>query len=274
MEKMTIDKYLSYEKEKMPNWLENFDGDKPLDVNEVFYGSNRIVFYPGSGIDGEPIKLINKAHYAHTYFYVDYNHRREDIRKILIKNETFKGYKTIGLYTCPVYIASRLVSDHSYYNMRTIFNSEDLIYESMNYPLQKGIFIPFLYIAIYERLPNYDETHGAKRFCLIYLCNDMFGAYYEFFSSRNMAPNILILKNYESNEFFMLGKGSNLEFLAKEKQTYPDYILCERNTDVWKDYEKINIAKKEYLDPNKKEVLTLYKNQDFERCLSFDEIVI
>ncbi len=272
--KMTIDNYLSYEKEKMPEWLEKFNNNKPLKLKDVLYGDNRIVFYPGSGIDGEPIKLINKAHFAHLYFYVDYNYRSEEIKKMLIDEETFKGYIPIGLYTIPVYEASRLVNDHEYYSLSDIYDSKNDCFYRMNYPIQKGIFVPFLYIAIYKRLPDYDDSHGAKRFCLIYFCNDIYGTYHEFFATENRAPSILVLKDYQSNEKFILGEGSNLEFIAKKYNTLPNYILCERKTEIWNEYEKINIAKKSFLDPNTKEVLTLYKNIDFKKCISFDGLVI
>ncbi|MCX7603815.1 MAG: hypothetical protein N2036_07045, partial [Bryobacteraceae bacterium] len=47
---------------------------------------SRIVYYPGAGNDGQPIKLFNRAHAAHAYVYVDYLISRERLHRNLTPN--------------------------------------------------------------------------------------------------------------------------------------------------------------------------------------------
>lgn len=259
--KMSIDNYLSYEEELVPNWIMNHEKGDKVDLDEIFT-RDRVVFYPGSGIDGEPIKIINKAHYAHTYLYVDYNYKREEIEHELLKEDVIKGYSLVDMIKMPIYVISRMIDDYSYYRATEysiIFHDDE---EPMN-PKQSGIFVPYCFICIFERKIGYDESFGAKRFCLVYLCHDLFGAYYRFFIQQKRVPAILVLKNYMAHELIELGSGSNLEILSRNKDALPEYILCERNTPIWREYSIVPRMKKVLLDGAKKEVLSLYAQTEY-----------
>jgi len=259
--KMSIDNYLSYEEELVPNWIMNHEKGDSVDLDDILT-RGKVVFYPGSGIDGEPIKLINKSHYAHTYLYVDYNYKREEIERELLKEDVIKGYYLVDMIKMPTYVISRMIDNHGYYRPTkySFYVPED---KEIMGPKKEGIFVPYCFITIFERKIGYDESYGAKRFCLIYLCHDLFGAYYRFFTQENIAPAILVLKDFKANDVFELGRGSNLEILVRNKDIYPEYILCERNTEVWRDYDIVPRVQKILLDGDKNEVLSLYTKAEY-----------
>jgi len=62
--------YLQGLREDIPAWLDQFrDGDNFQ--RQKFFGT-RIVFYPGSGTDGHPVKMFGSTHSAHCFVYADY----------------------------------------------------------------------------------------------------------------------------------------------------------------------------------------------------------
>ena len=77
-------KYLSKHHAPMPRWLSRFDPKRyPRAKKESairnFLASERLVFYPGSGTDGQPTTIFSQSHAAHTFVYVDYLITRESV---------------------------------------------------------------------------------------------------------------------------------------------------------------------------------------------------
>ena len=64
----TIIDILRQDPEPLPDWLRA--GPASFDRNE-FFGS-RTVYYPGSGGDGQPVRLCALSHAAHAFVYVDH----------------------------------------------------------------------------------------------------------------------------------------------------------------------------------------------------------
>ena len=92
----TIAEFFKDLREPTPKWIKEYkNGDKPS-FKEIV-NSGRVVFYPGARYDGQPIKTFNIAHYAHIFFYVDYLTTKEEIKDILLRDNTIKGYKNIGI---------------------------------------------------------------------------------------------------------------------------------------------------------------------------------
>src|SRR5690606_23296098 len=67
--------------EEMPQWLIRYEPGDPFD-RETFF-SSRVIFYPGSGTDGQPVKLLGETHAAHCFVYADYGIGSEAIRNEL-----------------------------------------------------------------------------------------------------------------------------------------------------------------------------------------------
>ena len=76
--------YFSNDKERMPDWLNNHRKGVKVDFSKLF--ASRIVYYPGSALEGSPIHVFNTAHAAHVYIYVDYGFGKEEIGRRLIED--------------------------------------------------------------------------------------------------------------------------------------------------------------------------------------------
>src|SRR4051794_30407205 len=56
--------------EQVPDWLGNLHNGNAFE-RQAFFAS-RVVYYPGSGTDGHPVKLFGSTHCAHCFVYADY----------------------------------------------------------------------------------------------------------------------------------------------------------------------------------------------------------
>jgi hypothetical protein len=73
--------YLKGLSEETPRWLTSHrTGVKP-NLSD-FFGS-RVVYYPGAGIDGQPVRLFNMTHSAHCFMYVDYLVKEATLSNVL-----------------------------------------------------------------------------------------------------------------------------------------------------------------------------------------------
>lgn len=92
MDQISAVDFLKNDPEKLPNWLNNFNVGGKVSMLDFF--RSRIVYNPGAGFEGGPIKLFNSAHAAHAFVYVDYFFSEETVDKNL-SNNAFLGYHLI-----------------------------------------------------------------------------------------------------------------------------------------------------------------------------------
>ena len=61
-------------REESPSFLRAFDPAQPPDPRQLVEGflASRMVYYPGSGSDGQPIRVSNQERLAHCHLYADY----------------------------------------------------------------------------------------------------------------------------------------------------------------------------------------------------------
>lgn len=205
--------------EEMPNWLRDYKlGDK-INLREVL--SNRVLFYPGAGTDGQPIKAFNTTHTLHTYLYSDYWMSLDGARRIY-ENDKVKGYVPYDIIMFPIEelmpatISADLCVDHKW-------NKE--------YPDK------FCTMCIYERISEYDDNHGAERFALIYTNEDAYRVFNITFHPRNRipAPYAIVLQEHGfGGNYDKWGRDGLLEKIAIKYSIYPKYyIIGMNNTTPW-----------------------------------------
>ena len=61
----TMVDFLSKGREPFPEWLDKGE------YNFRNFFDSRTIFYPGSGVDGHLLAILNPSHSAHCYFFVD-----------------------------------------------------------------------------------------------------------------------------------------------------------------------------------------------------------
>jgi len=82
---------LGQKHDQMPEWLA---AGPPFTFNRDRFFASRTLFYPGSGLDGQPVSLIARSHAAHAFIYVDYGVGMEEIREQVHGPDPcrFRGY--------------------------------------------------------------------------------------------------------------------------------------------------------------------------------------
>ncbi len=225
----TIKQFFQDVKEVTPTWLNDFkQGDKPSFETIL---SSRVVYYPGSRFDGQPIRTFNNAHYAHVFFYVDYDVDRDTIIEELSKDNALKGYKKIGIIEyLEKDITPRGWKPHYVPNENEAAMARRRAMQEPNYCL----------VFIFERTKEYTDEHGANRIAVICLKADGIATYDALFANRGKAPNVLILQDHGfGGNYNWFGREGALNKIAIAANCFPHYILCADNTHIWEKYEKV-----------------------------------
>ena len=161
-------------KSAVPQWLENLNPTSEFPINDVLQGS---VFYPACYLDGRPVKYLGG--YSHSFVYVDCYIKRED----LINNlRTFKGYKL--LFNRPL---QKTDLCFKYFSPMMPNASEG----SARKPTEHSDL--FAEWAIYERVDWIEESHGPKRFSLLYIGGEGAATFQALYYSNQCAPSAIVL---------------------------------------------------------------------------------
>ncbi len=213
----SVSDYLSIDPEKMPDWIENYEFGNRFDINEVF--NNRILFYPGAGNDGEPIRICNKAHALHTYIYVDYGVSIANVLNEFRRPNVVRGYHLL---------------DNIEHITRDILPSPFYTYTSDGHVKRTN----FALLFVFERNQDYGEDFGAKRFAIIYIKEDAIKSYERLFANTSKAPYILVTKDHGfGGNYTRFDKDGLLnKFVVKNK---PEYVLCANSSKIYCGYQKV-----------------------------------
>jgi hypothetical protein len=94
---------------------------------------------------------------------------------------------------------------------------------------------------VYERLPDYDDTHGAQRFAVLYLCEDAFVAFLGLYGTRQFNPKVLMVVDHAfGGNYDRFGQQGLLEKIARRRKIMVSFILCWGHTSVWRGFEEIS----------------------------------
>lgn len=159
----------------VPQWLENLTETSDFPINDVLQGS---VYYPACGLDGRPVKYLGG--YSHSFVYVDTNMERE---RFINGLRTFEGY---GLVLNRSLQAKDLC--FRYFEPMMPKASDGIIREP--YYEDRDIFAEW---AVYKRENWLDESHGPKRFSLLYIGGEGAATFQSLYFSNRCAPSVLVL---------------------------------------------------------------------------------
>ena len=219
-------------RETVPQWLMAYSaGEKPTFATAL---SGRFVYYPGSGDDGEPVRIFNQSHSAHVFLYVDYGVSRERLETQL-RDGYFTGYHSLG---------------------RIEFKAEDIAkvdfvphvdlsrISRWGKELQRRVTAgvkPFCMMDILERDQDRNDSFGAERLAVIFLCGDGIASYDAMFGSKVYhAPFAIILHDHGfGGNYDKFGRGGLLEECAVNTDSFPELLLTASNTEVWRGYDRI-----------------------------------
>ena len=238
--------YLKQYKETMPTWLANYKKGDSINIDEVF--SSHVVYYPGSGDDGQPIETCVQASCSHVFLYVDYGITRKDLENKLV-HPGFRGYSILDT----IEISEKDLAPkgwHPHVNTwkKSLVNDKEpySLVNFVNYAIKRrGRAIgeePYSFMYIFERQEGLTDEHGAKRFAIIFLFADGIASYDELFGNKNIpTPFLVVLQDHGSGgNYDKFGKGGLMEKIAIKTDSFPKLLIVGDNTPAWNGYSNVN----------------------------------
>lgn len=211
----------------LPVWLRDWSRRRQVNVENFL--ASRVVFYPGSGTDGQPVEFFGSRHAAHCYVFADYGIARDHVLQELGEaGHPFAGYQSVGRID---------LAEHDLTPDGWVPHIQPQ--DAPRRPYCPGD--PYGFIEILERRLGFDDAHGPKRLAILFLCADGVAAYDALFcQSRAQAPLAIVLEdNGYGGNWTRFGGGGSLEQLASTTRQFPEYLLVAENTSAWSGYSVV-----------------------------------
>lgn len=224
---MEIIEYLSAEQEPLPKWLEKYEPNDKVLMSDFL--SSRIVFYPGSGSDGHPVKVFGSTHACHCFVYADYWVEKSQI-KTELKVHGFKGYSSFA----SINLKQQEILSHWQHHLE-----KQEFEEAKQKSGHRTDATSYGMLEILQRDENLDESHGPERLAILFLGADGIATYDALFCQQNSNPlfGMLLQDHGYGGNYDRFGRGGLMEKIASRTKSYPRYMLVADNTEVWDGYE-------------------------------------
>lgn len=237
----------------MPSWLADITPDTPTQFLVRAFFQSRVVYYPGSGFDGNMVRLFNSTHSAHCFIYCDYGESREKVVDALdgCQGRPFRGYTTLRrVELTPADLTPRGYKPSLPPPWPKAGSSSWLPlighWLTVNdFPIRPRIR-PFAFMEILERDPMLDDSHGANRLAILFLGADAYAAYDALFSPGNAGyspPFTVIIQDrgfgFGGGNYDRFGEGGWLERVAMTYARHPAYLLVDTGSKPWAPYVKV-----------------------------------
>lgn len=224
--------YLKRNAEDMPRWLSDHARGMGFAREEFF--SSRLVFYPGNGTDGQPVKVFGSTGFAHCFIYADYGLTKQEIMDDLKHpRHGFKGYHTFDRIE---------LHEHDLAAQSPVYHigPNDL---SHNYrDIKRPDIAPFGFLEILERNAELDDTNGPIRLAIIFVHADAHAAFDALFCQNSSygPPCVIVLQDHGfGGDYSKFGSGGIMEKIACRCSVFPPYLFIADNTDPWANYHRI-----------------------------------
>lgn len=225
---MTLYEYLHQQQEDLPSWLDRFNPGDPFPREQFF--ASRVVYYPGSGIDGHPVKLFGGSHSAHCFVYADYGVNQDELEQQLEDPQHgFRGYHTL---------ARLQLSEHDLVSGR--FNPHTHAQDVPSFATTANS--PFGFLEVLERDAKLDDNHGAPRLAIVFLGADGIASYDALFCQEHSGapPFAVLLQDHGfSGNYNRFGRDGLLCDIASRCNVFPKFLVVADNTDPWDCYSQI-----------------------------------
>jgi|YNPMSStandDraft_1061717.scaffolds.fasta_scaffold11585_3 hypothetical protein len=228
--------------EPEPEWLQLADRLDSVESRRSFlqgFLRSRIVYYPGACSDGQPVKLFNLAHAAHAYVYVDQWMERDALEREMTpvphsRRYGFRGYRKMAVLDLnPSELVPGPLQPHV--RLDEVWNSFVFVRNDQGYAA----------LFVYERLPDFGEDHGAKRFALLYLKADGYAAYDALFCQQSSIarPFCVVVQDHAfGGNWSHWSRGGMLEVIARRAGVLPQLLLvADHASTEWRGYRSATL---------------------------------
>ena len=223
--------YLNNYREEEPEWIARYLHGEQITFKDIM--STRVGYYPGSGFDGELMKVGNKSHSVHSFLYVDYMLKKKELESHIAEEGSILGYHPVGQIE---WQESDLMPNGQYPLDMKI---EPLHAEPTSF-VRKGE-TPYCFTVIMKRNEDKDDTWGAVHFVETFLFADGIATYYQLFAKEyKKAPWLFLLQDHGfGGNYDKFGAGGILDEIIQRNHCFPTFVLCASNTSIWGGYEKL-----------------------------------
>jgi hypothetical protein len=225
---MSIHEYLrTHAREDLPAWLARHRPGDRFDRNAFF--SSHVVFYPGSGTEGHPVKLFGSTHSAHTFIYADYGVTADQVQQELAPSgHPFAGYRSLDRIQLQIQdLTPRGWKPHA--------GPQDYRFVSTE---------PYGFVEILGRTEDKDDQHGPRRLAVLFLGADGIATYDALFCQGDgtPAPLAVLTEDYGFGGQYPRGKFGRhglLERIARQCAAMPLWLLVAENSEPWDGYTRV-----------------------------------
>jgi hypothetical protein len=226
---MSLYEFLRRNREQFPAWLERFEAGAVFPRERFF--ESRVVYYPGSGTDGQAVRLFGSTHSAHCFVYADYGvDRRTIVEELEHPQHGFLGYHSLAR----VELNEQDLSPRGW-----IPHIEPAEVTGRLYQFAKAA--PFGFLEVLERNHELDDGHGARRLAILFLGADGMATYDALFCQDDSvsAPFAVVLQDHGfGGNYDRFGGGGLLERLAARRNVIPRWLLVGDNTAPWEGFDR------------------------------------
>jgi hypothetical protein len=229
----TGEHYLRSIREPVPRWLDDLRAEGCPDPTQLAaaFLSSRVVFYPGSGTDGQPVKLFGSTHSAHCFVYADYGLRQESL-EVAIEYRPFRGYRSLKRFV--------LREEHLVPNgWRPHVSAEELRQLAPHFRQHGRIADrPFGFVQVLQRNDDLDDAHGASRLAILFLGADAVAAFDALFcQSEGRAPFALVVQDHGlGGNYSSFRRNGLLAKVAERAGCFPTHLLVAQGHREWAGY--------------------------------------
>jgi hypothetical protein len=149
---------------------------QPLPIGELLENS---LYYPSSGFDGRVVKFFSKR--TNSFVFCDYGVGENALFQEM---NHFYGYQVLAHRPLTM---EELVPNGWKMKLPPQFNMTEY------YSQRDFIKAPFAHWIVYDRLEEFTDDHGAKRFSLIYIGGEGVATYQALYWSNKKCPKILAI---------------------------------------------------------------------------------
>ncbi|MDE2774283.1 MAG: hypothetical protein OXI46_11365 [Gemmatimonadota bacterium] len=228
----TIAEVLRRDPEPLPEWLAS---QSPPHFDRKAFFASRTVYYPGSGDDGQPVRLCAESCAAHCFIYVDQAVSQVTLsERLQDPKHGFRGYS--------IAYEEKISENALRPGGWTQHVPEDTVRHVSRF--RNSFVEPFGWFVVLDRQGN-DESHGPRRFAILFIGGDGFASYDALYCQEDGIPppfltviqDCTFCGNYDS-----FGRCGLLERIALRTSVLPRFLLVANNSKPWRGYSDTQAA--------------------------------
>ena len=249
----TIEEILGRRPEPIPEWL---DGTDPPRFDRAAFFASRTVYYPGSGEDGQPLKLCNRSRSAHCFVYVDQDDiyeqdgfrgklRDPDQGNLLGYERGILGYGLARWEPVPVDVLIPGGRD----GWTPVCDESHRIGLERRYSIGKDVGKKtFAFFAVMDRMDGIGDVHGPRRLAILFIGGDGFALYDALYCQGNGTPPpfLAVIQDHGfggqwpgkcfGGDDPLDKRDGLLDRIARKSGVLPEFLLVGDNTTPWVNY--------------------------------------